>query len=98
MTKNVKLLSAGTLCLAILLLVLFGFNDKSPYLQQLERAGAKEAMSLANTWRQENKELASYVNSENIVFELTTGQTRKIALPDDKMVVSVAPYVHKTHR
>lgn len=98
MTRNKNYLFAGILLVAIFLLVFFGFNDKSPYLQQLEDVGAKEAMSLANSWRKDNKEISSYVTSEDIVFELPEGSTRKVALPKDEMVVSVAPYVHKTHR
>lgn len=98
MIKNRKFLFAGTLVAACIVAAFFVFSSKSPYFQELENVGAKEALDLANTWRQENKDIASYVTSEHIGFELPDGRTMKVDLPPDQMVVSVAPYEKRTHR
>ena len=33
-----------------------------------------------------------------VVFEFPKGRVKKIPLPEEKMLVAVAPYVNKTHR
>jgi hypothetical protein len=33
-----------------------------------------------------------------VVFEFPNGRVKKIPLPEEKMLVAVAPYVNKTHR
>lgn len=89
--------NAGIVFFAVVMVALLACGETSSYFNKLEGSSAKEAMALANKWRQQGRDIKSHVTSENIIFALPGGQTRKIALPEDQMVVSVAPYERKTH-
>jgi len=64
----------------------------------LEHVDAKEALALANEWRWTRPDIRSYVDTRNVTFELPGDKTVKIPLPDDAMMVAVAPYIHQTHQ
>ena len=76
----------------------FGPKNRDPFASALAGADAAEAMALANAWRQEGKGVQSYVTSEAVVFRLSKSREVKVPLPDDRMVVAVAPYISFTHR
>jgi len=64
----------------------------------LENVDAVKAMEIANQWKWTKKEIKSHVTTREVVFEFSNGRKRKIPLPEEKMLVAVAPYVNRTHR
>jgi hypothetical protein len=63
----------------------------------LKNVDATQAMEIANEWKWTQKEIKSYVTSQEVVFEFSNGRSKKIPLPEEKMLVAVAPYVNRTH-
>lgn len=66
---------------------------QDPNLSALRGASPQEAMRLANLW---GAKVQSYVTQQAVVFKLG-GQTLEVALPQDQMVLAIAPYVQHTH-
>jgi len=64
----------------------------------LENVDAKEALAIANEWKWDRKDIRSYVNARVVGFELPGDKTKNIPLPDDSMVIAVAPYIKYTHQ
>jgi hypothetical protein len=64
----------------------------------LNNVDAIQAMAIANEWSWSKKEIKSYVNSREVVFELSENKVKKIPLPEEKMLVAVAPYINRTHQ
>jgi hypothetical protein len=64
----------------------------------LRNVDAIQAMEIANEWKWTQKEVKSYVTTREVVFEFSNGRSKKIPLPEEKMVVAVAPFINKTHR
>ena len=54
-------------------------------------------MMLANKWRQEKIKIVSFVTPDAVNFKFRDGKTLSIPLPDDEMIVSIAPYIKYTH-
>lgn len=65
---------------------------------QLKNVDAIQAMEIANQWKWSKEEIKSHVTTREVVFEFPNRRVRKIALPEEKMVVAVAPYVNQTHK
>ena len=63
----------------------------------LKGVDAKTALKIANQWKWTKKEIKSYVNTREVVFKFPDGKTRKIPLPDNEIMVAVAPYIKNTH-
>lgn len=61
----------------------------------LADADAYTAMDLANEWKGEA--LTSFVTSSAVHFSFPDGASVEIPLPEDEMLVSLAPYVVNTH-
>jgi len=72
--------------------------DKDSPEAILKNADAYQAMALADEWNWSKKDITSYVNAREIVFELSKSKVIKIPLPEDKMMVAVAPYINQTHQ
>ncbi len=71
----------------------------APSPRMLDGLSPEAAMDLANTWglsSDENK-VNIWTTSREIHFVFPDGSKRIVALPPDRMVVSVAPYIIKTH-
>jgi len=64
----------------------------------LKNADAIQAMAIANQWKWSHKEIKSYVTPREVVFKFSNGKVVKIALPEDKIMVAVAPYIKRTHK
>jgi hypothetical protein len=64
----------------------------------LKNVDAIQAMAIANEWNWSKKEIKSYVTAREVVFELSKNKVKKIPLPEDKMLVAVAPYINRTHK
>ena len=59
---------------------------------------ALEAMAIANEWKWYRKDVKSFVNAREVVFEFADGMKKKIPLPEEEMLVAVAPYIRSTHQ
>ncbi len=64
----------------------------------LKNVDAIQAMAIANEWNWSKKEIRSYVTTREVVFELSKSKVKKIPLPEEKMLVAVAPYINRTHK
>lgn len=64
----------------------------------LNNVDAIQAMKIANQWRWSKEEIKSYVTPREVVFEFSNGKVKRIPLPEEKMVVAVAPYIRRTHK
>jgi succinate dehydrogenase/fumarate reductase flavoprotein subunit len=64
----------------------------------LEKIDAVEAMAIANEWKWSRKDVKSSVTAHAVIFQFADGTVKKIPLPQEKMLVAVAPYVRKTHQ
>lgn len=56
---------------------------------------AAAALDLANAWK--GTDVTSFVTPEAIHFRFASGEEVLVALPEDRMVISVAPYLVQTH-
>jgi len=56
-----------------------------------------KAMEIANEWHYTKRGVRSLVNAQFIVFEFPDGKKVTISLPEDRMVVAIAPYINSTH-
>ena len=65
---------------------------------KLKDVDAIQAMEIANQWKWTEEEIKSHVTTREVVFEFPNGRVKKIPLPEEKMLVAVAPYVNHTHR
>ena len=81
------------------LFAVFGCQpDKNSPEAILENVDAFQAMAIANEWNWTKKEIKSYVNSREVIFELSKNKIIKIPLPREKMLVAIAPYITRTHK
>ena len=72
-------------------------NDKSDEAR-LNNIDAVQAIAIANEWNYSKKEITSYVTPREVVFKSSDDKViKKIPLPEDKMLVAVAPYISRTH-
>jgi hypoxanthine-guanine phosphoribosyltransferase len=92
------------LCLILILGASFTFQAyavediKKPADIDFEKIDAVEAMAIANEWKWSQKDVKSFVNAREVVFKFSDGKEQKIPLPQEKMLVAVAPYLRKTHK
>jgi hypothetical protein len=82
----------------ILLFAASGCKDKNSPEAILKNVDATQAMAIANEWNWSREEIKSYVTTREVVFELSEREAKKIPLPEEKMLVAVAPYINQTHR
>lgn len=64
----------------------------------LKNMDAAQAMAIADEWHWSRKDVKSYVTPREVVFEWPEKKVKKIPLPEDKMLVAVAPYINQTHQ
>jgi len=77
----------------------YAFQDsKKPADIDFEKIDAVEAMAIANAWKWSRKDIKSSVTAREVVFKFSDGKQKKIALPEEKMIVAVAPYIRRTHK
>ena len=92
-------ISLGLLLGLILLFSVTGCGpDKNSPEYILKNADATQAMEIANEWKWSKKAIKSYVTAREVVFELPEKKVKKVPLPEDKMLVAIAPYINRTHR
>ncbi len=63
----------------------------------LNNADAIQAMAIANEWKWSKKEIKSFVTPREVVFKFSKDKEKRIPLPNDKMLIAVAPYINQTH-
>jgi hypothetical protein len=73
-------------------------DDENSAEATLNNVDAIQAMAIANQWKWFKKEIKSYVTPREVVFKFSNGKIKRILLPEEKMVVAVAPYIKQTHR
>ena len=66
--------------------------------QKLEDANAMEAVAIANEWKWSHKDVTTSVTAREVIFEFPDKTVKKIPLPQEKMLVAVAPYIRQTHK
>ena len=74
--------------------------NKSNYKQlkeKLKGIDGKTAMAIANKWHMDKIDVVTFVTPDKVNFKFKDGETISIPLPDDIMIVSIAPYINKTH-
>ena len=77
----------------------YAFQDsKRPPDIDWETIDVVEAIAIANQWKWSQKDVKSYVTAREVVFEFSNGMKRKILLPEERMLVAVAPYIRRTHK
>ena len=89
-------------------IILFGICLTSPaYASQdewktaeatLKNVDAVQAMAIANQWKWSKKKIKTYVTPSEVVFKFSDEKVIQIPLPEEKMVVAVAPYIRRTHK
>ena len=95
---NQKQILIGLLLSAGLMLGVFSCQpDPNSPKAILKHVDAKQAISIANEWMWSKKDIKSHVTSRNVVFEIPEHNPIRIPLPDDQMMVAVAPYINQTH-
>ena len=73
-------------------------NSKKPADIDWEGIDVVEAIAIANEWKWSQKDVKSFVNAKEVVFEFADGSKKEIPLPEEEMLVAVAPYVQSTHQ
>ncbi len=64
----------------------------------LENIDAMQAVGIvANQWKWTKKDVKTSIDSREIIFEFPDGKFKRIALPEDKMYIAIAPYIKNTH-
>jgi hypothetical protein len=71
-------------------------NDKQ-LKDKLTGIDGKTAVAIANKWHGDKIDIVTFVTPEKVNFKFKDGQMISVPLPDDVMMVSIAPYINKTH-
>jgi hypothetical protein len=72
-------------------------STPQPSPAALRGVDAVRAMELANAWGIQGAPVQSFVTPQAVHFSFADGQKLQVALPADRMVVSIAPYITRTH-
>lgn len=71
--------------------------DVSSDEARLSNADPFQAMAIANQWKWSRNKIKSHVTPREVVFEFPDGKMKRVALPENSMLVVVAPYITRTH-
>ena len=89
----------GILVIGILLMQSFTLADNEILLQhELENVNALEAVAIANEWKWSHKDVTTSVTAREVIFKFPDKTVKRIPLPQEKMLVAVAPYIRRTHK
>ena len=67
------------------------------YASVFNGVDAYKALALANQWHWEKQPVKTHITTNEVVFQFDSGTTKTIALPSEKVMIAVAPYINKTH-
>jgi hypothetical protein len=73
-------------------------EDETLLRQKLENVNAMDAVAIANDWKWSHKDVKTSVTAREVVFEFPDKTVKRIPLPQEKMLVAVAPYIRQTHK
>ncbi len=73
-------------------------GDKKSAEAILNNVDATQAMAIANQWKWSKKNVKSHVTPREVVFKFSNGTVKRIPLPEERMLVAVAPYIKRTHK
>jgi hypothetical protein len=74
-------------------------SDNNKQLKDdLNGVDGKAAMAIANKWRMKKIDVVTFVTPDTVNFKFKDGAAISIPLPNDEMLVSIAPYMIKTHK
>jgi len=65
--------------------------------EKLKGIDGKTAVAIANKWHMNKIDIVTFVTPDSVNFKFKDGQMINIPLPDDIMMVSIAPYIENTH-
>lgn len=68
-----------------------------PTPHDLTGLDATTALARANEWRETHPDVMTALTTTSIDFAFPSGERRGVALPADRMVVAIAPYLNRTH-
>lgn len=68
-----------------------------PSASDVDRLSARDALALANRWKDSMPSLTSIVDTQRIAFQFADGSTAEVPLPAEEMVVAIPPYLKNTH-
>ena len=89
----------GSLVVGILLMSSFTLaDDEILPRQKLENVNAVEAVAIANEWKWFHKDVTTSVTAREVIIEFPDKTVKRIPLPQEKMLVAVAPYIRQTHK
>jgi hypothetical protein len=69
----------------------------APSPSALKDASAARALALANAWGLAKENVTSFITPQAVNFKFSDGRTVAVPMPQERMIVSVAPYVTSTH-
>lgn len=96
--KNKKLFFTILVVIILSSIAYVIFAESDPEIAELKKLDPVQALALANEWKSSRPDVTSFVTSREVVFELDKDRIVKIPLPEDRMVVAVAPYINRTHK
>lgn len=73
-------------------------NNYKQLKEKLKGIDGKTAVAIANKWHMDKIDVVTFVTPDKVNFKFKDGETISISLPDDVMMVSIAPYISKTHK
>jgi hypothetical protein len=73
-------------------------EDEILLRQKLENVNVMEAVAIANEWKWSHKDVKTSVTAREVIFEFPDKTFKRIPLPQEKMLVAVAPYIRRTHK
>jgi hypothetical protein len=68
-----------------------------PSINAIDGLDAEEALAIANRWHEAGSDVVSFVDQRNIYFMFNNGEEAVVPLPENSMVVAIAPYLTYTH-
>jgi hypothetical protein len=74
-------------------------GQQPPSPKMLDGLSPEATLSLANEWgmKSDENKLVIWTSSRAFNFQFADGSKAVIAMPEDRMTVSIAPYIMKTH-
>lgn len=92
---SIRRLAHALAALLVLALSTSVLAQAAPTPAALAGLDARAAVEVANAWK--GNGVTSFVTPEAVHFEFPSGQRVVVPMPDDVMLVSVAPYFTHTH-
>ena len=96
-TKLLMIALLASFAVSIMATGAFSMSE-SALIEQLKGLNAHQAVALANKWHWEKQPVTTHVTPQDVVFQFENGNVKEIALPKNKMMVAIAPFINHTHK